>query len=172
MSTRTKVLIAIFAALLYFAAEQLFGTQTPAIPVVQPAAQAKSAPALYSNDTSVILLYQWYKEYNDEYFDNKLPKETIIDFNLKNGDMAVSEFPDFKTFHISFDPHYVAAQRTGRFTLIHEMCHIRTWAEAVSGVDHGPRWRTCMLGIDQQGGFRNIIIDKYVEGIHEPVKVQ
>jgi hypothetical protein len=155
----------VIAALLYFVAEQVFGTPEPPSPP-----QAQSAPALYSNDTRLRLLNQWYREYNDEYFDNKLP-QAIIDVGLKSGDMATTTFPDFQ-FHISFDPHYVAAQRTGRITLLHEMCHVRTWAESVNKIDHGPRWRTCMLEIDQRGGFRNIIIDRYTEGIHEPVEIQ
>jgi hypothetical protein len=121
--------------------------------------QALLVPQLYSDDTSLFLLNSWYAQYNDEYFDNKLPK-AIIDLNLRNGHMAETSYPDFKTFHITFDPHYIAAHRTARFTLLHEMCHVRTWGDD----DHGPRWRTCMLGIDQQGGFRNIIIDKYQEG--------
>lgn len=157
MRTRTKVIIAIVAAFLWVFLRDYFDYQRAA----QKAEAAMTGQsAIYADDTSLFLLRQWYREYNDLYFDNSLPSDTTIDFNLKDGTMASTGMVNFQRFNISFDYHYVAAQRTGRFTLLHEMCHIKTWGEMEDG-NHGPRWRTCMLAIDQQGEFRTIIIDKY-----------
>jgi len=154
MKTRTKVLIAILAGLAWFCIGEYAQRD------VRPAAprQAFGAPELYSDDTSLFLLRSWYAEYNEQYFQNKLPKNVVIDLNLRTGNMASTSFPKFEKYHISFDPHYVASQRAGRITLLHEMCHIKTWGE-IEEV-HGPRWRACMLEVDMQGEFRDIIIDK------------
>lgn len=160
MKTRTKALIAILAAVIYVTVEGYIQSEKS---VPAPQAAALFVPAPYSNDTNLTKLRAWYAEYNEEFFDNSLPTDVKIDLSLRNGRMAESSFPEFKAYRISFDPHYVASERVGRFTLLHEMCHVKTWGETTDSY-HGPRWRTCMLQIDLNDGFRNIIIDKYQRG--------
>lgn len=112
------------------------------------------------------LLHQ-YVEYNETYFDNKLPKDTIIDWS-ETKDMASTVRMKDGKFHIAMNDHYVAAGRVANITLLHEMCHIRTWDEWPTSFEdqkmtHGPRWRACMISLDFVGAFRVQIIDNYEE---------
>lgn len=115
-------------------------------------------------ETNEFLLHKWYAEFNAEYFKNRLPKDIDIDMDLHNSDMGETRMPGGKRFSLSFNAHYVAAQRVGAETLMHEMCHIKTWGEIDQPTgNHGPRWRACMLEIDQQGFNRELLIDGYRE---------
>lgn len=114
------------------------------------------------------LLHQ-YVEFNETYFDNKLPKNTIIDrseTNTKN--MASTSRMSDGRFHIAMNDKYTAADRVANITLLHEMCHIRTADEWPSEFGdqkllHGPKWKACMISLDFVGAFRVEIIDNYQE---------
>ena len=72
---------------------------------------------------------------------------------------------------IEFNPAYNQAPRYANLTLLHEMCHIKTWNDDQDGLvlgpdaltRHGKHWRACMLDLDKQGAWRNILIDFYGE---------
>jgi SprT-like family len=146
VTTRRKILLAILAGL------ALFGLGQAAYPQ-----EVKHHP-----DTSVEMLRKWYREFNEAYFQNKLPDNTTFDLNLRNGNMAQTSIPGWAVFNISMDPHYVAAQRMGQLTLLHEMCHVETFTDSRDPkVQHGEKWLACMTRIDVAGGFRDIIIDRY-----------
>ena len=100
-----------------------------------------------------------YAEYNELYFDNKLPKDTLIDHS-ESIQMASTMKMSNGRFHIAFNDKYTLAERVSRSTLLHEQCHIQTWSEQ-KAAEHGPRWRTCMLTLDIQGIFRRLTIDEY-----------
>ena len=107
-------------------------------------------------------LYQLYDGYNDEYFDNKLPKNTVIDWDETGDYMATTNLLPDGRFHIAFNPHYITAMRVARTSMLHEMCHIQTWGELDYQTGrHGPQWRTCMLGLDAAGAWRREMIDYY-----------
>jgi predicted SprT family Zn-dependent metalloprotease len=124
--------------------------------------------ASYANSAKRDRLYDKYEEYNQQYFGNKLPKDIIIDHN--EPEMMASTMylgGNAGRFLISFNDKYTAAERVADTTLLHEMCHVKTWDEQpTSGTfdqssRHGPRWRSCMLQLDMQGAFRYELIDGY-----------
>jgi hypothetical protein len=150
MRTRTKVLILIALAILF---SWLFGcapSREHYVPVMSTA----------GGDTSVEYLQQLYITYNYGYFHNRLPTNVTIDLNEKT-DMASTSCKNDACV-LSFNPKYVAAPRVADFTMLHEQCHVKTW-----GLDekhaHGKVWRACMIQLDMEGAFRQIIIDDYRE---------
>jgi hypothetical protein len=109
--------------------------------------------------TTLETLEKSYAEYNAQYFGNKLPKDTVIDYNLHDSEfMAVTRKPFGGSFHISFNPTYVAAERVSDLTMLHEMCHVKNWGDG-----HELKWRACMIQLDLQGVFREELIDSYTE---------
>lgn len=144
MRLRTKVLITIALAVLYFALTQHF-----------------SAPAIARADLPKDL-DKWYSIYNSEFFDDKLPKDTVVDWGEYNNDRmgSTSILPDGR-FHIALNEKYCLAERTARMVLKHEECHVSTFSEVThdSKTEHGPRWRTCMLNLYQVGAFKRDLID-------------
>jgi predicted SprT family Zn-dependent metalloprotease len=148
MKTRTKVAITVVLALLYWAVSQLsFDSGRHASVVGMTAAQLRTQ---YDND-------------NDRFFNNKLPKDVMIDYGETGSEYMATTAAVGDTFRISFNPSYAKSERVDEYLLLHEACHIATWKY---GVSHGPEWRICMLQIDAQGGFREIFIDGYQEKIH------
>jgi predicted SprT family Zn-dependent metalloprotease len=68
---------------------------------------------------------------------------------------------------LSFNTRYVLAPRVADSTMLHEMCHMKLWDEENTKgqqIYHGAVWQKCMLQLDAQGVFREIIIDNYKEG--------
>jgi hypothetical protein len=107
-----------------------------------------------------------YREFNEQYFMGKLPKDTIINFDEKGEFMATTVKLKDGRFKISFNKYYVSAQRVFRPTLLHEQCHIKTWNDNPSEDDlevglHTRSWISCMLILDMQGAFRREWIDYY-----------
>jgi len=102
----------------------------------------------------------WYDQYNEQYFQNKLPHDTVIDFSEHGPYMATTSTSDGVHFRIAFNEKYAVAARYDHVTLLHEMCHIATPGEE-ENEGHGPRWRTCMLVVEAEGAFRAALIDGY-----------
>lgn len=147
MKTRTKIVLTIIAAVVYWAITQV-------LPTPSNRATAKGI------GMSVKQLHNLYESNNHQFFDNKLPNNVVIDFDEKNpDDMATTTREDSGMFRISFNPTFSKATRVEEYLLLHEACHIAVWGNT----EHGPKWRACMLGIDAQGGFREIFIDGYRE---------
>jgi len=146
VKTRTKILITIALAGLYFALSQHL-----------------SAPAVAGKDLPKDL-DKWYAVYNTEFFDDKLPRNPVIDWGEYDGNRMASTtvLPDGR-FHIAFNEKYCLAERTARLVLLHEQCHVQTFSEVNRDPksEHGPRWRTCMLNLYQQGAFKKTLIDGY-----------
>lgn len=101
----------------------------------------------------------WYRDYNDNYFQNRLPKNTVVDYSEHRDDImaATSQFDDGR-FHIAFNEKYAKSARFAHLLMLHEQCHIDTWDEKE---EHGKRWRACMLVVEFEGAFRGILIDGY-----------
>lgn len=129
-------------------------------------------------ETDTAYLQQLFAIYNDQYFNNHLPKVPKIDTENGGPDMADSWCDDEQgtSCHISFNLHYTAAPRTSQAVLLHEMCHIKVWSKDLaknkpammseSEYFHGHLWRSCMLSLDSEGAFREINIDYYQEELH------
>ncbi len=107
-------------------------------------------------------LDKWNEGYNSEYFGDKLPKNVIIDWSEYNPDRmgSTSTLPDGR-FHIALNGTYCLADRTAHMVLLHEDCHVFTFSEITRDPksEHGPKWRTCMLNLYQQGAFKKDLID-------------
>lgn len=142
MKTSSKVLIVILLAGLYFALSQHL-----------------SAPTRANLPKD---LDKQYQIYNSEFFNDKLPRDTVVDWGEYNSDRMGSTtiLPDGR-FHIAFNERYCLADRTVHLVMLHEDCHIQTFSEITRDPksEHGPRWRTCMLNLYQQGAFKRDLID-------------
>ena len=124
---------------------------------ILPGVSLRSEPSK-TGDVNREYLEKVYTEYNAEYFGNKLPKDVVIDYNLHDPEFVALTRKPFGPFHISFNPAYAGADRTADLTMLHEMCHIKTW-----GDDHGSKWRACMIELELGGAFRVELIDSYKE---------
>jgi predicted SprT family Zn-dependent metalloprotease len=158
MKTSTKVLLTIAAAvvvwlLLGCAGKEHF-VETPS-----PATSDGTADAAY--------LQNLYAIYNEQYFRNRLTKTPTIDMFLTGNNMATSYCNGAGTCALHFNEKFTLAPRVADQILLHEMCHIKTWDadkdDFGQHVGHGKMWRGCMLQLDMQGAFRQIIIDNYSE---------
>lgn len=160
MRTRTKIILTILMAAITF---WLFGC----------ASKTRRNDTANRNSRLPAHLDKWYAAYNEEYFNNTLPKDVVIDWGLSGEEsIATTIRMSDKRFHIAFNDFYARAERVAHTTLLHEMCHIPTYDED-EGADgafpdltqiqrtHGPQWRACMLRIDGMGAFRRELIDGY-----------
>ncbi len=113
-------------------------------------------------------LSAWYAEYNTGYFQEKLPRDVIIDYGEYNPEFmaTTSQLKDGR-FHIAFNEDLTKAPRVAHLVLLHEMCHVKTFGEDdvetrdTLGGSHGPLWRRCMLILDADSAFRRELIDAY-----------
>ena len=160
MKLHTKILITIALAVIFFC---LFGcTPPPCTP--RPPQPLASGFGVTTQD----YLERTYKIYNEQYFGNRLTKSPRIDMSESYAMATTMCHPD-GTCSIQFNEKYIAAQRVADFTVLHEQCHIATWAMEFDSFgnqdEHGKLWRSCMLKLDAAGAFREIIIDHYTEGM-------
>lgn len=162
MRTRDKIILVILLAVL---SSWLFGCNRE---------HSVPAPALVPKFGRVDTAYMrvLYTTYNDAYFQNRLPKNTVVDMLEPNPDYMASTTCDNDACEIHFNQDYVVAARTAKLTMLHEMCHVKTWGkdettfgEVTEQIQHGRRWRSCMLELDAEGANREILIDNYHEDI-------
>ena len=153
MSTRNKVLLTIFLAIIYWC---LFGCGGQEI--------TQSSAPVVSSDTTEDYLKQDFDIFNQAYFQNRLQKPQI-DFDLQGEFMATTWCHDDGTACVMrFNKRYLPAKRVSDSTILHEMCHEKVWAREL-GIEHGKLWRSCMLQLDSTGAFRLILIDNYREDL-------
>lgn len=112
----------------------------------------KSAEKNYTNAQ----LQRWYEGVNEEYFANKLPKDTTIKWAdltpLK--DMGTTMRRSDGGFAILLDPVQNPNKRTAALTAYHEMCHV---AVPVSSFEeHGAKFQACMLHLAEVGAFKDL----------------
>lgn len=119
-------------------------------------------------EVTIPYLKNLYAQDNERYFQNRLPSDPSIGMTEKL--FMASTMCEDGSCTLEFNPKYVAAFRVADFTMLHEMCHIKTWGQEINPATgkefiHGKIWRTCMLQLDAAGAFREIIIDNYNEGM-------
>ena len=112
-----------------------------------------------STGTTIETLEKSYSAFNAQYFENKLPKDAVVDYDLYDPEFMATTTKGFDDkFHLSFNRNYVAAERVSDLIMLYEMCHVKNF-----GNEHGRKWRACMLQLDLQGAFREELIDSYTE---------
>lgn len=121
-----------------------------------------------TGDTDIDYLQRAFVAYNHEYFHDRLIMPT---FDLDEEKEAATTHCEDGGINcrVKFNLKYTAAPRFANLALQHEMCHIKTWDDdqtaLILGPDaltrHAKHWRGCMLDLDNQGAFRNVLIDFY-----------
>ncbi len=100
----------------------------------------------------------WYNAYNETYFDNTLPTDTIVDYaEHTDGILASTKFESGR-FHIAFNLKYSRSALVVHTFLFHEACHIESWEEEEM---HGPLWKSCMRRIISRGAITEQMVDAY-----------
>jgi len=99
-----------------------------------------------------------YDEYNTGYFHGRLPKNTVIGWGPDPGSYAYTT-NDGGVFIINFSTSYNIGSRYEELTLLHEMCHVQEWNEAVKKNLHGPKWKVCMYKLKLAGAFDELLIE-------------
>lgn len=121
---------------------------------------AVNQPEKHVTDGRCEALKVWYDGYNDAYFGNTLPKDTVIDYTGTGEYAALTRRMEDGTFHIVFNPKFTASPIFAHLILLHESCHVKTWDEFD---EHGPRWVACMNTLEANGAFHREIILQFSE---------
>jgi hypothetical protein len=137
-----------------------------------PTPSVATVPVAVIPEVDISYLTNLYAEDNERYFQNRLPKDpSIVILDKKDRNMATSSCQEDGCV-LEFNIRYTAAFRVAAFTMLHEQCHIKTGTQEkqinpTTGKPfvHGKVWRTCMLQLDAQGAFREIIIDNDTESM-------
>lgn len=111
----------------------------------------KAAEKNYTNEQ----LKRWYEGVNEEYFANKLPKDTEVlwvDLSV-HGDMAETLRHMDGSFLIEIDPVQNPNKRVAALTAYHEICHIAAVSEFNT---HGPKFQACMLRLAEAKAFNDL----------------
>jgi len=107
---------------------------------------------------SIQEIHNIYNSYNITEFGGKLPQDVMIDFDEKDPEnMGTTSRTNDGRYRISFNPAYVTGLRTTTLSTLHEMCHISAGIEE----NHGPNWQVCMLKLDADDVWREIILDGF-----------
>jgi len=108
------------------------------------------------DSSSQINLRSWFADFNGEYFGNKLPQNTEVEFaSLGNGTDfvvfgATSEQGGGYKIQIDNRLRQLGWDRIILATLIHESCHVETYSEIE---EHGVQWEKCMHRVADAGGL-------------------
>jgi len=74
-------------------------------------------------------LDEWYASYNHAYFQDELPKNILITYDINDDRfMALTDYEGGR-YHISFNMKYNFSNKMERFNLLHELCHVRQMVE-------------------------------------------
>lgn len=107
----------------------------------------------------------WFNSYNERYFNDSLPKDTVVDYaNHTDGVLAVTTF-ESGHFHIAFNPAYAASAPVVHVFLIHECAHIATWDEFA---EHGPLWVAEMRRLEKAGAIDDQMVKPYEDLLTHP----
>jgi SprT-like family protein len=107
-----------------------------------------------------------YADYNQAFFSNKLPKNVKVqwlDIPKDKNDLYVMGNTDFntvdRTYRIDIDTKSNIAIATADTTLLHEMCHVKTmaWALSHNQDGHGPAFKACIVDLELQGAFTDLL---------------
>jgi len=100
----------------------------------------------------------WYAAYNHEYFQDSLPKTTVITRNLADDRFMAQTFYENGYYHIAINPRYNESGKTEKLNLLHESCHLYIFVthEDDEYDDHGPKWQACMHRLADENAFEQL----------------
>lgn len=94
-------------------------------------------------------LNEWFNEYNNLYFEGKLPKPR---FGVKRCKSYLGKcFPTKKTIYMS--TFYKRSERGYRETFIHELIHLWNWYQDFCYIGHGKPFKKKAEEINRKGGW-------------------
>ena len=120
--------------------------------------------AQYTHDNG--RLQQDYADYNQAFFNNTLPKNVPVTWSdiprTKDGRYVMGNTHEdvvSGTFLIRIDTKSNITMVTADTTLLHEMCHVKTYDRVVElGQDfHGPLFKACLVNLQMQGAFTDLL---------------
>lgn len=97
-------------------------------------------------------LEKWYAQYNEKYFEGKLPENTKIWWQITPGNCANVTQNDQGIFEIKVNPSYAMTRGHARQCVLHEMNHISLWPY----LTHGPKFQMAMRRLASIGAFDGI----------------
>lgn len=100
----------------------------------------------------------WYDGFNETYFENRLPANTVVDYSNHDSSVLAVTTQDGDHFRIAFNRDYAASAPVVHVFLLHEMCHVDTFDEEA---EHGPRWIACMRGLEAKGAIDDNMVKVY-----------
>ncbi|MGB8834154.1 MAG: SprT-like domain-containing protein [Candidatus Sulfotelmatobacter sp.] len=120
--------------------------------------------AQYTHDNGC--LQQDYADYNRAFFNDTLPKNVPVTWSdiprTKDGRYVMGNTHEdivSGTFSIQIDTKSNIAWATANTTLLHEMCHVKTYDRTVE-LDqdmHGPLFKACIVNLELQGAFTDLL---------------
>ena len=106
---------------------------------------------------------KWYAATNDVYFDNKLPKDTVIQIHIIPSDddtmYTIGQTTPLNNgqYIIELDPRFNVNGNQDALTLDHEMCHIYLIQQNGDGDrNHGARFQACMQRLAVEKAFNDL----------------
>jgi hypothetical protein len=146
----------------------------PAVEPQKPVGKTKPSCDVIPLPFSSGALQDLFKSYNRQYWRGKLPKTTVVwtalptrfgethqnEKNDYSADFGESEREDDGTFVIRLDVVKNREANVAKTTILHEMCHIKTWGEPChqQGVpDDCRRWLAELHRIMMEGAFDDIV---------------
>lgn len=101
-----------------------------------------------------------YKSYNREYWDGKLPAATIVWTALAAGRFGETDVDANGRFIIRLDSIKNRETNVVKTTILHEMCHVKTWGEEchIPGTPNKcRRWLAELHRIMLEGAFDDLV---------------
>ena len=97
-------------------------------------------------------LMEQFLDYNVLYFDGQLPTDTIVKWSRSLAPDVVGDYDGDATIRLN---HRLRKFRpVWKLTLLHEMAHLATHAEAE---EHGPKWHKEMRRLYRIGAFEGLL---------------
>ena len=96
-------------------------------------------------------LRRWYLKYNRLYFDNALPKNTRIWWEVPTGAYADC-VEENGVWRVRINPSLAGWPQLAKFTLLHELAHIKLSPY----LGHGEQFNAEMLVLAQKGAFNDL----------------
>lgn len=96
-------------------------------------------------------LIENYAHVNDGYFNGDLPREVEITYTPDAS--APIGRTDYTPLRIYVNSYFDRSEREALMTEEHEMCHVWVYETGDEFEDHGPRWKSCMIRLANEGAF-------------------
>jgi hypothetical protein len=96
-------------------------------------------------------LRRWYNEFNRKWFNDELPKDIAVRYEVVDGAQAEADPQNDGTWILRIHPAIAWSSRNAAFALIHEMVHVKTEC-----MGHGKEFQDEMLRLAQCGALRNL----------------